>query len=188
MPWESNRIRLPKKWWEAARDKDRLPRWFRDLMRFGRSRGYTHMHTQTYLNTILDPFQIQKRYCRFLAAQHSRFHLTEALWAVEPHPGGHGLHMHALWKSSYDGLRTRLLELQPNAEKEIPPLYQVVKSISPRYGGYSRLWPIDDPNAQVVAYCLKYVLKDLKTMDSQTLPAEWEPMQKEACWGVWTPE
>ena len=163
-------------------DQQALPLWFQKLTKWITTRGYTHMHTQTFRGNGLSGFEGQARYLRFLAGHTSRWMLREVLWAVEQHPGGHGAHIHALWKTPYD----TLLAYSSNTFKA-RPLYREVKNASARSMGFSRLWPIDDGNALAAAYCLKYILKGLKALQGKRMPGPADPMEREKLWGVWTP-
>lgn len=183
MPWMSSRMEMPEEWWDKLRSSQELPSWFRRLVKWTESFHFTHMMTQTF-RTRLSGWEAQARYLRFLAAHSSQWMLTECLWAVEQHPGGHGAHIHALWRTRYDALRDTL---EPASRKITIPLYRLVKAASQRSMGFSRLWPIVDDSSLAAAYCLKYILKGLKALDSERMPGPTDPMEREKLWGLWTP-
>lgn len=184
MSWRTSRITLPEKWWDRLRAKERIPKWWAALTTWMQSHQWTHIHHQTHRRRIADPFLSAKLYSRYLAAHALRFRLTAACWAVEPHPGGHGCHIHALWRTSFDTCAAYSRQVSRLAGAE--PLYRLVMRTSDAWLGYSRLWPIDGENAQVVAYTLKYVVKGLKNLDKERPPFPWEPQRREALWGIWT--
>lgn len=188
MSWTSSRIEMPEEWWDALRKKERLPSWFRELTQFVSQQAWTHMLTLTFRNPVRDPFQAAKLYCRFRAALSSTALLTADCWAVEQHPGGHGSHIHALWKTQYDALRACSLRASsPQANSAQPePLYRLVKTASERWLGFSRLWPIDGEKSPAAAYALKYIVKGLKKLDGTRTPMPWEPQEREPLWGMWT--
>lgn len=177
MPWASARIEMPEEWWDAIRQKEHLPSWFRQLVKWATSLRTTHVHTQTFRAGI-SGWEAQSRYCRFLAEHSSRWMLKAVLWAVEQHPGGHGSHIHALWKTPFD---TYAESCSATA------LYRLVKAAGNNSMGFSRLWPIVDGHAQAAAYCLKYILKGLKALEAKRMPAPSDPMEREKLWGLWTP-
>ena len=177
MSWTSSRIEMPEDWWDALRLKNDLPQWFRELTRWIASKGYTHMHTQTFRST-LTAFEARARYLRFLAERSLPWMVTDVLFAVELHPGGHGAHIHALWKTRFD-----ILQASSNG----PQLYRFVKEQGNISMGFSRLWPIADQSAQPGAYCLKYILKGLKALESDVMPGPSDPQEQEKIWGIWNP-
>lgn len=182
MSWHSARIALPEQWWDRLREKDRLPDWWLALKRWVCSETWTHVHHQTHRRAIRDPFASAELYSRYLAAHASRYLLTGVLWAVEPHPGGHGSHIHALWKTRYDALREYSSAVNRTAAPPLP-LYRLVLSSSNHWLGYSRLWPIDGTSCQVVAYTLKYIVKGIRNLERKTFPMPWEPQEREPMWG-----
>jgi len=170
---------MPDEWWDRLREKDRNPKWFRALVEWAASFPWTHMHTQTFRRK-LSSWEAAKRYSRFLAEHQSRWMLTAVLWAVEPHPKGHGSHIHALWSASYDACATY-------TSGTPTPLFRLVKTASVADClGFSRLWPLDGGSVQVAAYCLKYVIKGLMGLERQTPPLPWEPTPGEPLWGLET--
>lgn len=179
MSWTSSRIEMPTEWWDVLRDKDQLPSWFQALVRWIESLRWTHMMTQTF-KTTLSGWEAAKRYCRFLAEHSWSWMLKAVLWSVEPHPKGHGSHIHALWNSRYDAL--------PTYSQKVLPLYRLVKDQSVRDClGYSRLYPLDSQKHRAAAYCLKYIVKGLKGLKGRK-PMPWEPRELEPLWGMWTPQ
>jgi len=179
MSWRSAPIELPEEWWDRLRDKERIPSWFTALTRFVSSVQWTHMHTQTFRLAIRDPFNAARSYKSYLAEHSSTFQLTDVFWAVEQHPGGHGCHIHALWRTSYDALREFLSARDASIRTATEPLYKLVKRSGERSLGFARLWPIEEGSCQVVAYCLKYVVKSLTKLESGPIPMPWEPQQRE---------
>jgi len=179
MPWQGSAVSLPEEWWDRLRDKERIPKWWNTLVEWGSSFPWTHMHTQTFRQK-LSGWESAKRYSRFLAEHRSSWMLSAALWAVEPHPKGHGSHIHSLWSASYDACATYTSE-------EVTPLYRLVKQQSVQDSlGFSRLWPIDDQKRQVAAYCLKYVVKGLTGLERRTPPLPWEETLGEPLWNLET--
>lgn len=172
---------MPEDWWDALRDKERWPTWFAEMVRWVTSFGFTHMNTLTF-GASLTAWEAQRRYCRFLAEHGSSWMLEAVLYAAEPHPKGHGYHIHALWKTPWDSSRGTWGN-SPH------PLYRIVKRQSEADClGWSRTWPLSESEPQMaVAYCLKYILKGLKGLTSRRIPMPWDPTEQEPLWGIWTP-
>ena len=195
MPWTSSKNVMPETWWDAIREKDRLPSWLQDLVTWIDTRGpWSHMDTLTFRRAHVSPYAAGKAYCRYLAEHASSWMLTDVLWAVEQHPGGHGSHIHALWKTPYDRVvsswkaSSRPFEssrVQALVAKPPPKLYKLAQAASARYVGFSRLWPIEEQKRAVISYTLKYVLKGLKGLNNPP-PMPWEPTPKEPVWGMET--
>lgn len=178
MVWTSNRMVMPQEWWDALREKSKLPSWFRELVTWTESFGWTHMNTQTFQKP-LSTWEARARYFRFLAEHSSRWMLTRVLYALESNPSGRGSHIHALWISHYDTSVT---------SSSIVPLWKIVKEQSVKDClGFSRTWPLDWRKSGAAAYCLKYILKGLKALSRARIPLPHEPQEREPLWGMWTP-
>jgi len=188
---------MPEAWWAVVSEADRLPSWFQDLVTWIESRGpWTNMDTLTFRRAHVSPYAAGKAYCRYLAEHASSWMLTDVCWAVEQHPGGHGSHIHALWKTPYDARLARYvtsvspsrLSSRSNRDRvpgsTLPPkLFRLAQTASNRYVGYSRLWPIEEQRRAVISYILKYVVKGLKGLERPP-PMPWEPAAKEPVWGM----
>lgn len=168
---------MPEKWWDKLRETQVLPSWFHALTKWATSLRATHMHTQTF-RSKLSGWEAQRRYLAFLAEHSSPLMIRAVLYAVEQHPGGHGAHIHALWRTPFDTL--------PECSSG-PLLYRFVKERGNISMGFSRLWPIDGQSAHAAAYCLKYIVKGLKALESRIPPGPMDPMEREKLWGLWTP-
>lgn len=192
--WRSGTIKLPEKWWDALRERERLPDWFDRLVDYLAGFGWTHMDTQTFRESV-SPWNARKAYCRYLAAHSSMYQLRATLWAVEPHPRGHGAHVHALWKSDYERSLKRLKHSREHLKRSntstpgpggLMPLYRLHNRESTKYMGFSRLWPIrTDGRRTTTAYIMKYILKGLRGLNAPP-PLPWEPAPQEPMWGVLT--
>lgn len=190
MSWTSGRILLPEEWWNEVEKNEEHRRWWLGLTRWLQCKRWTHVHTQTFAKKRNDQIRAGQVYCSFLVEHHSTLHLTDALWAVEQHPGGHGCHIHSLWNSSYATSLARLERLSPGAAERIAPLYRLTKRLSEKSLGFSRLWPIEEESCHTaLKYALKYILKAYNPKQRDSLPPQpWEPVEKEATWGYWTNE
>lgn len=187
MPCETQLIPIPETWMDAARKAVAQGHWLSELTRFVHSREYTHFMTQTLRTKVVDPFEAWRRHSRFLADLPLSLGVTEVLLAVEPHPGGHGSHIHALLKTDYESRVERLKQLSPSSAAIVPPFYRRLKERSWRSIGRLRVSKlVGDSYQTALNYCLKYVLKGLRRLESATPPKPWEPMEREPLWGIWT--
>jgi hypothetical protein len=204
-------VKVDAEWWEEFREAFRAARTADALVDFFSRRTWQAFHTGTFSRPVSGSY-CQRSFSRFLADVPWRSTVKTALWASEPHPGGHGSHSHALisftasmqsrlwaeWRTgsrgSCGGNSTSRRGSRGISTRRSPTwtmLYREWKESWYAKWGRCRIYPVRNQRAMLTRYVLKYVLKETIRTRTGTLrgaPPPWdkEPLtrQNDVDWGI----
>lgn len=187
-------LTVTAEWWAAFEREVRGARSADAVVDFFSRRTWDAFHTGTFSRPVSAQY-VQQALSRFLAETPYSSIVTAALWAAEPHPGGHGWHSHALISLCSD-VRSRIwAESCANSRSSSVVtngqtwrlFYRGWKESWYAKWGRCRIYPVRNQTAMLTRYVLKYVLKTQgKERPSINLPA-WDisaRTDQDLAWGI----